>query len=239
MHQGKIIVLAAVLMLAACRPSPTEDAELPDSGSSVAAAPVAQVTPAVEARSDTSPLLDTLALFASEPGQHWDAYVAVPGVIWLENAPVEYMDGKYAQKGRLLLAGFGAAKLPNGKTGADYAMVEGNEGESGATLDGDSERVHAISVRKFYFSEDYQGILQRQIGTSNSIKRIADSCTPEEDAEVLGNNAFFEVSLSGGQTVYVEAFLEAGGKYSPGYTVFDFQRDKPIARISQLGCRVL
>ena len=218
-----VVVFSSLVGLAACNMTAGSSASMP-------------TPPAEKPGSEASPLLDTLSLFASERGQHWDAYIAASGVTWLDKVPAEYTEGKYAKNGRLLLIGFGPAKLPNGKTGVDYGTVDGNEGESGVTLDGDSERVQSLSVKKFYFSEDYQGILQRQIGIGSAIKRVADACTPEEDAEIPGKNVFFEISFANGQAVYAEAFLETGSKYSPGYTVFDFQRDKPAARIAELGC---
>ncbi|HEV8692630.1 MAG TPA: hypothetical protein VGQ93_00360 [Lysobacter sp.] len=238
MHSKKIVALAITATLMACSaPSGTGAIASPSQTKPEPRATVSSAT-ATDARTEAAtPLSNVLMAFASEAGQSWKSYDTVPGTVWLAAAPSEYAKGKYQRNGRLLLTGFGLAKLPNGKTGAEYGTVEDNEGQSGLTLAGDAEQVQMLSVKKFYFSDDYQPILGRQFETTGKVTRIADGCISEEDAEMASNPAFFEVALPGGKSVYAEVFLEEGGKYSPGYTVFDFTREEPVARIKELQCK--
>jgi len=176
-------------------------------------------------------------LFESEKGKHWSAYRSATGVSWNADSPDEYYKGRYEQSGHLVLGGFGSAKLPNGKVGIDYAEIVGNEGQSGVTLNGTRDIVEDLSVKKFYFSENYENILRQQFSESTVITKIADQCAPDENVEIDGGNAFFEIQIPGRKAAYVEAWLQDGGKYSPGYTVFDFYREKPADRIGRMKCR--
>ncbi len=188
---------------------------------------------------DFSALKGVLTLFASVRGREWSAYSTLDDVDWHDAAPVNYTDAKFARNGSLLLAGFGTVKLPNGKTGLSYALVEGNEGQSGITLSGTGEAVAMFSVEKFYFSENYQDILQRQLDSNVVVARIADRCSSKEYAGIPAHNAFFQLSMLDGKKIFSEAFFEPGGKYSPGYTVFDFYRERPTQRIAELKCKEL
>jgi hypothetical protein len=238
MHSRKIVALAITATLMACSaPSGTGAVASPSQAKPEPMATVSSAT-ATDAHAEAAtPLSNVLMAFASEAGRSWKSYDAVPGTTWLAAAPTEYAKGKYQRNGHLLLVGFGLAKLPNGKTGAEYGTVEDNEGQSGVTLTGDAEQVQMLSVKKFYFNDDYQPILDRQFEAVGKVTRIAEDCMSEEDAEMASNPAFFKVALSGGKNVYAEAFLEEGGKYSPGYTVFDFSREEPVARIKELQCK--
>lgn len=227
---GRLTTLAAVATLMACSAP---------SGAGAATAPKptqkATLAPVKDAGVQTTALHNVLGVFVSVAGRDWKAYDAVTGTTWLSAEPSEYAQGRFQRSGRLLLAGFGTAKVPNGKTGPEYATVEDNEGRSGLTLTGDADQVQMLSVRKFYFSEDYKSVLQGQFGAVGQVTPVAQNCSSEEEA--ASKPAFFEIELELGKKAYVEAFLEDGGKYAPGYTVFDFTRDKPADRIKELNCQ--
>lgn len=181
-------------------------------------------------------LENVLNLFESQAGEHWASYRSASGISWDADSPDEYSKEKFELSGHLVLAGFGSVKLPNGKVGVDYAEVDGNEGQSGVTLNGTQNVVEGLSVKKFYFSEDYEEVLRKQFQRNTVVRKIAEQCVSDEVTEVNGKNSFFEVQVPGGKVNYVEAWLEEGGKYSPGYTVFDFYRNKPERRIAELKC---
>lgn len=229
------VLIFAATCLTACQPSVPSDAGVQPTASAPASPPAPTVIENTK-RQEASPLLNLLETFVSDEGKQWTAYNAVPQVTWLGLPPIEYADGRYSQKGQLLLVGFGSNKIPNGKEGAEYKTIDGNEGQSGVTLDGDAKQVQSVSVKKFYFTEEFEQALRQQFDSSVTVKSIAHGCAPDEDAEIAGKNMFFEISLPHGSTVYAEVFLEAGGKYSPGYTVFDFNRTSLDARIKELGC---
>ncbi len=234
MRHGTVWCLVASAFLFGCQPNAgaTTASQLP-SATHKNQANIAAESP----RSGKSTLSSMLAIFVSDEGKRWSAYSSVPGVNWVDKSPREFADGKYDRSGRLLLTGFGMAKIPNGKTGPDYDVVDGNEGLAGVSLSGDASRVEMLSIKKFYFSEDYEGILKRQLVQESSIVRIAHDCADDEDAEVPGKRMFFTVTPPRGHVLYGEAFLDGGGKYGPGYTVFDFTMDKPMSRIRELGCK--
>ena len=234
MRHGIVWSLVATAFLCACQPN----AGATTASKLTSAAHRTQEKIAKESsQSGTSALSSMLAIFISEEGQRWSAYSSMPGVVWFEKSPREFTNGKFDRSGRLLLVGFGMTKLPNGKAGADYAEINGNEGTSGVTLAGDATRAQTLSIKKFYFSEDYEGILKRQLAHESSIVRTAHDCADDEDAEVPGKRMFFTLTTSRGKEAYAEAYLVGGGKYGPGYTVFDFTIDKPMSRIRELGCK--
>lgn len=239
MYRGRIVELIAlaVAALAACAAPSGQGV---GSQKTLTANEVARATQHLQVqqpKTELTALKEVLLLFASVDGERWDRYGAIASVAWLDAAPVEYADGKYARNGQLLLNGFDSARLPNGKTGAEYQLVDGNEGQSGITLDGDIGQVKMVSVSKYYFSEDYSDVLKRQLGSNGDVTLMADRCTPEDEAENPGGSSFFRIGLPDGETIYVEAFLEAATKYSPGATVFDFQRKAPVDRIVNLHCQ--
>lgn len=192
-----------------------------------------------------SSLENLLTVYARSPD--WTAFEQVPGVTWDDAAPVENPDAKPAYSryrgGKLLLTGFGQADLPNGKTGPDADYVRGNEGESGVTLNGDPNQVNSIAVMKFYPKQDYQQVLQAQLGASGSVRPIAGPCPIAEGSTTheanTQHNWFYALTLGGG-TLYAEAYVdEEGGKYSPGSTTFLFYRSKPDDRIRSMQCVAL
>jgi hypothetical protein len=232
MRHGTVWSLAATVLLCACQPNAgaTTASQLPS-------ATHKNQGNTTSSPNEKSTLSSVLAMFASDDGRQWSAYASVPGITWFDNSPREFREGKYDRGGRLLLTGFGTAKLPNGKTGMDYDVVNGNEGQAGLTLVGDSHRVEALSVSKFYFSRNYLEILKRQFSAGETVQRIALACAPVEEDGVAANTEFLKVLFADGRVVFVEAHTEAGGKYSPGSTVFDFQQKEPLQKIKELGCQ--
>lgn len=182
----------------------------------------------------TSPLDEALRLFVSDFGSNWSAYSSLDGVTWIDPSPGKYGENRLARSGRLLLRGFGQAELPNGEEGSTYAVVEANEGESGISLDGTSSTVQRLTVWKFYFSDDYQSILSSQLEPESIVVLVAGKCSPGGDG--TSDRSFFRIDLPNRASVFVEASNEEGGKYSPGYTAFDFSREAPVEKISALGC---
>lgn len=212
MRQGIVWSLAVAALLSACEP--TAEATAPQGSLASQTDKSQEDFVPVPPRNMESALSNLLAVFVSDQGRQWMAYASIPGVTF-DKAPGEYADGKYDQDGHLLLAGFGRAKLPNGKSGVDYAEVDGNEGESGVTLVGDVSHVQSMSIKKFYFTEDYQDTLRRQFPNTNTVERIAHGCAAEEDAEIAANNEFFRINLDNGDVTYIEAYLEAGESILP------------------------
>ena len=223
-HSTALILIAGLLI--GCGSAPDASVEMGQKATSMnKQAPV-----------EPTSLENLLILFESQEGEHWESYRNAKGVSWNSVSPSEYSKGKFELSGQLILAGFGSAKLPNAKFGADYAVVDGNEGQSGVTLNGTQNVVEGLSVKKFYFSENYEEILHKQFRKGVVVRKIAERCALDEDAEIDSKNGVFEVRGLGGKINYVEAWLENGGKYSPGYTVFDFYRNEPKKRIAELNC---
>ena len=174
----------------------------------------------------------------------WSRFSAVDGVQWFDAAPVADPDDGtvLSRSGKFLLLGFGETDLPNGKVGADFDYVRGNEGESGVTLTGTAQSVDEIAVTKFYPDTDYAAVLARQFDGAVRIKAITTDCpiafatrTNEQNTE---KSAFFRISLPSGDTLYAEgSVIEDAGKYSPGKTVYRFYRDKPVERMEAMQCQ--
>ncbi len=174
----------------------------------------------------------------------WSSFSAVDGVQWFDAAPVADPDDGtvLSRSGKLLLLGFGETDLPNGKVGADFDYVRGNEGESGVTLTGTAQSVDEIAVTKFYPDTDYANVLARQFDGAVRIEAVTSDCpiayasrTNEQNTE---KNAFYSLSLPSGETFYAEgSVIEDGGKYSPGNTVYRFYRDKPVKRMEAMHCQ--
>lgn len=217
----------AVLGLAACQQNHAASA------SQTAEKPIAeQATPA-----PASDMQTAAAVFASDKGRDWDAYSALTQVKWVQPAPKEFATGRYSRSGEILLQGFGIKDIPNGKPGTDYATEKRNEGESILTATGTLSGVESVSIAKPLYSDDYLHILKTQFGSTANVTAIADQCPAPEYEEGAGNGAFFEVSLSGGNTIYVQASQKDGGKYTDGFTVFDLTRTRPSDAIAELHCK--
>lgn len=186
-------------------------------------------------------LLDVLG---AKDGAVWSAFDHALGVQWRDSAPQDNPDSNSPRNARyrsgtLLLAGFGMVEVPDGKAGAEAGTRQANEGEVGVTLNGDAQTVHSVSLVKFYASDDYQGILQKQLGPGASLKPIAGQCeldygTTSENTQA---NQFFELSLTGSKIVYAEVYVDDGGNQGPGTTTFEFTPDKPAQKIASMRCK--
>ena len=185
---------------------------------------------------DVPVLEDVLQRFASERGQSWHDYDAIPGLVWHQPAPIEAPEAidsnaGYSRSGALLLDGFDDILLPD----LEDDVREGNEGESGITLSGDADRIHDIAVVKFYPSEDYLGILGRQFASARSV----DTCAlAADDVHKPHRHAFYRIHMHGFAVLYAEAFVDEEGSCSgPGFTTFVFYTSKPSQRIAEMRCR--
>lgn len=171
--------------------------------------------------------------FAREKDARWSSFDSIPGVEWLDQAPRAHAEGRLSRKGRVQLSGFSRALLPNGEVGAQFDTVEGNEGQAGVTLEGDSGAVQILSVRKFHHSPDYLHVLQRQFDRQVEVRLVALSCR-NDDSEA--GSSVLEVRWPDGTHAVVEAFLEPAGKYSPGYTTFELSRESLQAKLGVMQC---
>ncbi|MBA2677750.1 MAG: hypothetical protein H0U76_05070 [Ktedonobacteraceae bacterium] len=129
--------------------------------------------------------------------------------------------------------------MPDGNVGLTAGTKQDNEGNSGITLNGDARSVHSVSVMKFYPSDHYVEIIQRQLGATATVASIADQCRSDygTTTENTQKNAFYQITLGQGALLYVEAYVDTeGSKYSPGSTTFVFYKDKPMQRINSMGC---
>lgn len=189
------------------------------------------------------PVLSKLVQTLSNHSE-WNRFSAVDGVQWFDAEPIADPDDKnvLSRSGKLLLLGFGETDLPNGKVGADFDYVRGNEGESGVTLTGTAQSVDEIAVTKFYPDTDYAAVLARQFDGAVRIEAITIDCpiayasrTDEQNTE---KSAFFRISPPSGDTLYAEgSVIEDAGKYSPGNTVYRFYRNKPVQRMEAMHCQ--
>ncbi len=232
MRNHFVVAMLAMTCLMACQQRESLAAETPAvSMDSLALPPIESAE-----QKESSSLLEFLQIYASDKGKEWETYRIARQVTWLEAGPAEYAEGRYSWKGKLLLTGLGETQVPNGKEGSEYETVNGSEGEAGITLTGKKDHVDLVSVKKFHFTEDFTKLLRNQLAPSITVKPIAGNCVGE-NADSSAKNTFFEVLLARDSIVYAEAFLDEGGKYSPGYTVFDFARTRPDARIKRIGCQ--
>lgn len=176
----------------------------------------------------------------------WSVFDNASGVQWRDPAPQDNPDSNSPlnalyRSGTLLLNGFGIVEVPDGKSGAEAGVRKANEGEVGVTLNGDAGRVHSVSLVKFFASDDYQAILQKQLGQGASIEPIAGQCefdygTTSENSQ---GNQFFALKLIGTKIVYAEIYVDDGGNQGPGTTTFDFTLDKPAQKIAAMRCKEL
>lgn len=196
-----------------------------------------------DANAQASPLEGLITVFLSAPHIGWPAFDAIPGVHWRDAAPQDNpdttgpADARY-RSGDLVLSGFGQVQMPDGRQGADAGVKEDNEGKSGLTLTGDREHVLTAALQKFYASDDYQTVLQRQFGADAKLKVIAETCGGDDPAEADPlNTRFYAATLKSG-VAYVEAYSDDGAEsHGPGSTTFVFTKGKPERRIASLGCK--
>lgn len=230
-----VLTALAALSLAACEGT-AASSDAPAQAGVHAKAPVDVVSPKLDAASD---LQEVVQFYATVKSSDWAEYDLLSRVKWIDSSPKQFLPDRYSRMGKVLLLGFGENDLPNGKTGADYDEVRGNEGESSISLFGDKEHVDSITIRKFYFSSNYSDVLRKQVGQSVQIREIAAHCSAGADAEGgAGEGAFFELTLPQGSPVYVQAAQEDGGKYSPGATMFKLSRNKPVKEMTESACEI-
>ncbi|WP_346948785.1 hypothetical protein [Dyella sp.] len=193
-----------------------------------------------------SPLQNLLGVFAATNASPWAAFDAVAGVQWRDAKPLDNPDAtgpdmSHYRSGNLLLAGFGMVDVPDGKTGGEAGTRQDNEGNVGATLNGDAAAVQSIALVKFYPSENYQEILQHQLSGNAAIKPIGGSCALDfgTTAANTQKNAFYQITLGANAApVFAEAYIDDdGGNQGPGSTTFVFYRSKPAQRMEAMRCK--
>jgi hypothetical protein len=203
------------------------------------------ITTTAQRKSDMSPLQHLLSVFASQESAHWAAFDGVPGVQWRDPKPLDNPDAREAsashyRSGTLLLSGFGEIEVPDGNTGAEAGTKKDNEGHVGVTLNGDAETVQSIALLKFYPSEHYRDIIQRQLSDGTTVAPITSACALDygTTAENTQKNAFYEIHLGATSTpIYAEAYFDDdGGNQGPGTTTFVFYRSKPSQRMAAMRC---
>ncbi|MFD1298296.1 hypothetical protein ACFQ4Q_16850 [Lysobacter gummosus] len=237
------MMLAAVLMVG-CKPASAPSSAQTSAAAAPAAPAVAAAAQAQQGKQEMGSLQSLLDVLGAKDGAAWSAFDHALGVQWRDPAPQDNPDSNSPRNARyrsgtLLLAGFGMVEVPDGKAGAEAGTRQANEGEVGVTLNGDAQTVHSVSLVKFYASDDYQGILQKQLGPGASLKPIAGQCeldygTTSENTQA---NQFFELSLTGSKIVYAEVYVDDGGNQGPGTTTFEFTPDKPAQKIASMRCK--
>lgn len=192
-----------------------------------------------------TPLSQLLLVLAGQ-ATSWGAFDHVPGVQWRDTKPQGNPDASapdlaYDRSGMLMLSGFGMVDVPDGQQGAEAGTRQDNEGHVGVTLSGDAESVQSAAVRKFYSSENYQDILQKQFDSSTSIRLVADACAFDYGTTAANTqkNTFYQITLgSVSSPLYVEASIDDGAEsHGPGSTTFVFYRSNPTQRIAAMRCK--
>jgi hypothetical protein len=242
----RVLALFGVLSIAACKAGQQEPSK-PRASVPEAAARVDGDESSVQGEKRMTVLNELLALFATESGASWQSYDGIAGVVWRDTLPIETPEvvdagARFSRSGTLTLAGFGETDLPDGKVGADAGVRRGNEGESGVTLSGDADRVNEVAVVKFYPSDDYTDILQRQFAAGATLVPEADRCAFDfgTSAENTGKNRFYRIETGAATLAHVEAFVEEdAGPSGPGSTTFVFYRTKPEQRIAAMQCHTV
>ena len=241
-----IATTMGALLLCACNASPGHDSMA--NGPRMSPAPVASTAAPKDSASPknaTTPLNQMLLILAGQTTS-WSAFDHVPGVQWREAEPQANPDASapdlaYERSGTLMLDGFGMVDVPDGQQGAEAGTKQDNEGHAGVTLGGDIGSVRSLAVLKFYPSENYQDILQKQFDDNVSIRPITSTCTLDYGTTAANtqNNIFFQITL--GATLlplYAEAFIDDGAEsHGPGSTTFVFYRSKPAQRITAMRCK--
>lgn len=182
-------------------------------------------------------MLAVARLFATDQGRDWNAYAALPQIVWTDPTPVERGPGVYFRQGTVLLRGFASPGASNRLPGTPSASEPYIPGQSGLTLIGSKTEVGTVAISKPRYSDDYEAILRVQFGTAAEPIKIADKCAPAPYDEGAGPGAFFLVLIPGHSPIYVRASQQAGGEQTPGTTVFELMRDKPLQAIKDLHCK--
>lgn len=200
----------------------------------------------VDSRKNTMTPLNQLLLILAGHETPWSAFDQVPDLQWRDAKPQANPDAvapnlAYERSGTLMLVGFSMVDVPDGQQGAEAGTKQDNEGRAGVTLDGDAESVQSVAVLKFYPSDNYQDILQRQFDRSVSIRPVADACALDYGTTAANkqSNAFYQITF--GPTslpLYAEAFIDDGAEsHGPGSTMFVFYRSRPTQRVAAMHCK--
>jgi len=239
-------LMLAVALMVGCKPASAPSSAQTSSAAAPAAPAAAAAAHAEQGKQEMSPLQGLLDVLAADGGAAWSAFERVAGVQWRDPAPQDNPDSTSPEDARyragtLRLSGFGEVEVPDGKLGAEAGTRRANEGEVGATLNGDGERVHSLVLLKFYASENYQDVLQRQFGAGVSVRPIAGQCELDfgTTAENTQANQFFELRLTDTKIVYAEAYVDDGGNQGPGTTTYQFTLTKPAQKIASMRCKEL
>lgn len=237
-------LMVAVALMVGCKPASAPSSAQTSPAAAPAAPAAAAAAHAEQGKQEMSPLQGLLDVFVADGGAVWSAFERVSGAQWRDPAPQDNPDSNSPENARyrsgtLLLSGFGMVEVPDGKTGAEAGTRQANEGEVGATLNGDAERVHSLVLVKFYANENYQDVLQRQFGPGVAIRSIAGQCELDygSTAENTQANQFFEVRLTDTKIVYAEGYVDDGGNQGPGTTTYEFTLTKPAQKIASMRCK--
>jgi len=238
-------LMVAVALMVGCKPASAPSSAQTSPAAAPAAPAAAATAQAEQGKQEMSPLQGLLDVLLAEGGAAWSAFERVPGVQWRDPAPQDNPDSDAPDNARyragtLLLGGYsGTIEVPDGKVGAEAGTRQANEGEGGATLNGDAQRVHSLVLVKFEASEDYQQVLQRQFGAGATVKPIAGQCALDfgTTAENTQANQFFEVRLTDTKIVYAEGYVDDGGNQGPGTTTYQFTLTKPAQKIASMRCK--
>lgn len=241
-----VIALAFGTLLCACNASPGRDSVA--ASARMDPAPVVSTAvpkDAISRKNAMTPLNQLLFILAGQ-ATPWSAFDHLPSVQWHDTKPQVNPDATapdlaYDRSGSFMLSGFGMVDVPDGQQGAEAGTKQDNEGHAGVTLSGDAESVQSIAVLKFYPSENYQDILQKQFNGSVSIRPMASACALDygTTAPNTQNNAFYQITLaSTSLPLYAEASIDNGAEsHGPGSTTFVFYRNKPTQRIAAMRCK--
>jgi hypothetical protein len=192
-----------------------------------------------------TPLNQLLLIFAGRTTP-WSAFDQTPGLQWRDAKPqanpgAVAPDLAYDRSGTLMLDGFNMVDVPDGEHGVEAGTKQDNEGHAGVTLSGSAEAVQSIAVFKFYPSNNYQDILQKQFDRSVSVRSMADACALDygTTAPNTQNNAFYKITFgSTSLPLYAEAFIDDGAEsHGPGSTTFVFYRSRPTYRVAAMHCK--
>jgi hypothetical protein len=186
--------------------------------------------------------LRMLRVFTSSSSGSWDAYATIDGVTWNEPMPIAG-EGRFdppdakTRSGRFLWsASDDQTKAENINEGQGTAAAMDNR--VGLNLYG-RESVDYVALRRFRIYTDYEVALRSQLGSQAVMKRIADRCARNFKSRASNNrsNAFFELKLGMNAPVYMEAYVDRDvGNSGPGYTTYQFTKDKPMDRIQDMSC---
>lgn len=240
-----VIVVAAMMGAAACNSTTSAVGSADERGkkaNGVATESEATSANKIHAASSLQSLLNVLA---TPNAATWSAFETVPGVHWRDSAPRSglHVAGPNMPRhriGTLLLTGFGEVDVPDGKLGAEAGIRKDNEGNVGVTLNGDAIGVRSVALIKFYPSKNYEEIIQNQLNGSVTIKVIANMCELDYGTTASNTqmNTFYQIDLGPRFVpIFAEVYVdEAGGNQGPGYTYFEFYRDKPQQRMTAMHC---